>query len=129
MYESQIQRWSKIPIVSALSMQVLDVQQGVAEILVPRPKEMDGVFECFHGGLLLTVADTLACLAIMSHTGPDRKMTTTDMNIRFLAPCYSSVRAVAKVIKAGKTLCPVQVDLYDETSKHVAIAQINYMLL
>jgi len=129
MYEAEIQRWSEIPIVSALSMEVLAVKEGMAEILVPRPRQMDGIFECFHGGLLMTVADTMACLAIMSHTGPDRKMTTTDMNIRFLAPCFSSVRAVAQVIKAGRTLCPVQVDLYDENQKHVAIAQVNYMLL
>ena len=129
MYEDEVLRWEEIPVVSALSMRVINIQEGVAEVEVPRPTSMDGIFECFHGGLLMTVADTLACLAVVTFSGPDRKMTTTDMNIRFLAPCFSTVKAVAKVIKAGRTLCPVQVDLYDSSQKHVAVAQVNYMLL
>jgi len=51
------------------------------------------------------------------------------MNIRFLAPCLSEVTVKAKVIKVGRTMCPVSVDLYDETKKHVAVAQVNYILI
>ncbi|MCH9025378.1 MAG: PaaI family thioesterase, partial [candidate division Zixibacteria bacterium] len=35
----------------------------------------------------MTLADSAACFAIMTQTGPDQPLTTTDMNIRFLAPC------------------------------------------
>jgi len=44
-------------------------------------------------------------------TGPDVRLTTTDMNIRFLA--LGMTDATARVIKVGRTLCPVAVDLYD----------------
>jgi acyl-coenzyme A thioesterase PaaI-like protein len=51
------------------------------------------------------------------------------MNIRFLAPCLSDVTAKAKVIKAGRTLVPVSIDLFDSVQKLVAVAQVNYILL
>ncbi len=77
----------------------------------------------------MTIADSTACVAIFTKTGPFIKLTTTDMNIRFLAPCLSDVTVKARVIKIGRTLCPVAVDLYDAANKHVAVAQVNYILI
>jgi uncharacterized protein (TIGR00369 family) len=77
----------------------------------------------------MTIADSTACFAIFTKTGPFVKLTTTDMNIRFLSPCLSDVTVKAKVIKLGRTLCPVSIDLYDATKKHVAVAQVNYILI
>ena len=51
------------------------------------------------------------------------------MNIRFVAPCLSDVTAKARVIKFGKTMCPVAVELFDDMNKMVAVAQVNYILL
>jgi len=51
------------------------------------------------------------------------------MNIRFLAPCLTDVTVKAEVIKSGRTMCPVSVDLDDTEGKHVAVTQANYMLL
>ncbi len=51
------------------------------------------------------------------------------MNIRFLAACRTDVTAIAQVIKHGKTLVPVSVELFDENKTKVAVAQVNYMKL
>ena len=119
----------KIPIVDTLAVQIVSLDDGYCETKVPRKLSYDGVFKSFHGGLLMTVADSTACFAIFTKTGPFIKLTTTDMNIRFLAPCLSDVTAKATVIKAGRTMCPVAVDLYDGEDNHVAVAQVNYILL
>jgi uncharacterized protein (TIGR00369 family) len=89
----------------------------------------DGIYDSFHGGLLMTVADSAAAFALMTLTEPEAKMTTTDMNIRFLAPCLTDLIVRAKVIKFGRTLSPMAIDLYDEKEKHVAVAQVNYFVL
>ena len=83
-----LERVVAIPIVDTLGMQVLELEPGLCRIKVARKPAYDGVFESFHGGLLMTVADSAACFAILTHTGPQVKLTTTDMNIRFLAPCF-----------------------------------------
>lgn len=122
-----LDRVRQIPAFEQMGFHVLELSPGVCVARVPRNKDFDGIFESFHGGLLMTVADTIACFAIMTQTGPEERMATTDMNIRFLSPCLTDVRAVARVIKLGRTLCPVHVDLYDMNERHVAVAQVNYI--
>ena len=124
-----LSRIQKIPIFSTLRMDAVVLRAGEAEMTVPRQRIYDGVFESFHGGILMTIADSVACFAVLTGTPDDQVMTTTDMNIRFLAPCLSDVRAKARVIKFGRVMCPVAVELFDAAGKFVAVAQVNYMLL
>lgn len=123
-------RVGQIPILATLGIEIERFALGQCAIRMGYKKAYDGIYESFHGGLLMTAADTVACFAIMTHTGPEQAMTTTDMNIRFLAPCTQDVRAVATVIKAGKSLCPVHVELFEaDSEKLVAVAQVTYMRL
>ena len=124
-----LDRVKSIPIVDTLKIRIDDFSEGFCKATVPHQRCYDGIFKSFHGGLLMTVADSIACFAIMTRTGPDEPLTTTDMNIRFLAPCLTDVTAVAKVIKIGRTLCPVAVDLFDANGAQVAVAQVTYMRL
>lgn len=118
-----------IPIVETLSMKLVEFKEGYCRISVPYDRRYDGIYKSFHGGLLMTIADSVACFAIMTQAGLDDHLTTTDMNIRFLAPCLSDVDARATVIKLGKTLCPVSVDLFDQSGIKVAVAQVTYIRL
>jgi len=118
-----------IPIVETLGFKLLEIDDGYCKAVVPHNRKYDGIFKSFHGGLLMTVADSLACFAIMTLTGVEEPLTTTDMNIRFLAPCRTDVTAAARVIKLGRTLCPVAVDLYDAEGVQVAVAQVTYIRL
>jgi uncharacterized protein (TIGR00369 family) len=122
-------RITKIPIFATLRMESVVFDTGHCEFRVPRQPMYDGVFESFHGGILMTIADSAACFALLTLTPTDQIVTTTDMNIRFLAPCLTGVHVKARVIKLGRLMCPVAVDLFDMGGKLVAVAQVNYMLL
>ncbi len=124
-----LERVARIPITSTLGMRFEDFGDGTCRMVVPYDRAYDGVFESFHGGILMTAADSAACFAIYTRTGPDEAMTTTDMNIRFLAPCLTDLTVEARVIKLGRTLAPVHVDLFDADRKPVAVAQVTYMRL
>ncbi len=127
--EDVLERIKKIPIVETLGFSFIEIIDGICEAVVKHEKKYDGIFESFHGGLLMTVADSVSAFALLSLTGADAAITTTDMNIRFLAACRTDVRAVARVIKHGKTLAPVAVELFDMNGTMVAVAQVNYMKL
>lgn len=124
-----LERISRIPIVNTLQFQWDVFEPGRCRVTVPYDRKYDGVFESFHGGILMTVADSIACFAIMTRTGPDQRMATTDMNIRFLAACRTDLVADARVVKLGRSLVPVAVDLFDTHGTLVAIAQVTYMRL
>ena len=124
-----LERISRIPIMDTLRIRIDELAEGSCKATVPREARYDGVYESFHGGLLMTIADSIACFAIMTLTGPAEVLTTTDMSIRFLAPCLTDVTATARVVKLGRTLCPVAVDLFDANGTHIAVAQVGYIRL
>ena len=124
-----LERVGRIPIVATLNMQFEEFGEGTCKVKIPYASCYEGVFESLHGGILMTVADSVACFAIFTLTGAEQHLTTTDMNIRFLAPCLSDLTASARVIKLGATMCPVAVDLHDAKGKLVAVAQVNYIRL
>lgn len=124
-----LKRIVKIPIVDTLGFEFIELDNGVCRAKVKYDRKYDGIFESFHGGLLMTVADSVSAFAILTLAGADAAITTTDMNIRFLAACRTNVTANAAVIKHGRTLVPVSVELFDENKIKVAVAQVNYMKL
>ena len=120
---------SRIPIFETLDMRVVSMDEGSCEVTIPRRLEYDGIYQSLHGGILVTLADSVAAFAILTLTGPDEPVTTTDLNIRFLAPCLTDLTARARVIKLGRTLCPVAVDLLDAEGTLVAVSQVTYLRL
>jgi uncharacterized protein (TIGR00369 family) len=104
---------AQIPLFRTLQLRLGGVGEGTASLTAPFDPAYKNAFCRFHGGLLTTLADTAAYVAVLALVGSDALITTTDMNIRFLAPCNTDATAEARVIKFGKTLCPVLVDVPD----------------
>lgn len=128
-FDLLLARIKAIPIVDTLGIEIVSLDDGSCSASMPFNPVYNGIYESMHGGLLMTLADTIACFAILTRTPVDQVLTTIDMNIRFLAPCLSNVTAAARVIKLGRTICPVHVDLFDVSGKQVALAQVVYMRL
>jgi len=124
-----LKRLQEIPIFTTLPFELTQAADGIAEMALPFQHEFSGIFESMHGGMLMALADTVACVAVLSKTGPNAMVTTTDMNIRFLSACRSKATAKARIIKFGRSLVPVQVDILDESGTLVAVAQVTYMRL
>ena len=127
--DSMLERINSVPITETLKMQILRLDKGECEAFIPRDTMWDGIFQTFHGGILATIADSITCWAILTKIGSDRKVATTDFNIRFLRPCKTDVRCVAKVIKSGRTLSLAEAEIYDIDDKLVAVSQVNYISL
>lgn len=122
-------RFAAIPIFDTLGLRLERADAEAAVLTMPYRKAYDGIFESFHGGLLMTLADTCACIALLARIGADARVTTTDMNIRFLAGCHSDATATARLVKLGQTLAPANVDIHDAGGTLVAVAQVTYMRL
>ena len=123
------QKISEIPLVRSLNIQLDGLSSGECVMSIKRDGSLDGIYVSLHGGIMMALADTAACFAIQTLIGVEDTLTTTDMNIRFLAPALDRCIATAKVIKAGRTLCPCEIHLHDDNSKLLAVAQVTYMRL
>jgi uncharacterized protein (TIGR00369 family) len=122
-------KFKSIPISGTLGLSLEALGPGEAKMTMSHDCSYHGIYDSMHGGLLMTLADTCACVAILTMTGPDAVITTTDMNIRFLAPCLTDATAEAKIIKFGRSLVPVNVVMRDKGGREVALAQVTYMRL
>lgn len=118
-----------VPILKTLGFRLLECGVGFVRVVVPRSERHNGLQPTFHGGIMTTVADCAAWLAIATKLGVDALSTTSDIHVRFLAPCFTDVTAEARVIKFGRTLCPVEVKLSDTNGAQVATAQVTYFRL
>jgi uncharacterized protein (TIGR00369 family) len=122
-------RFFALPAVQALNFRDVVVENGACQATAPRPSDGsgDGIFQSFHGGLLATIADSLACLALLTQLPPDAVVATTDLTIHYLSACLSDATARARVLKTGRTLSLIQVDLFDANARLVATAQVSYI--
>jgi uncharacterized protein (TIGR00369 family) len=123
------ERMASIPIFRSLGFSNIRLGAGALECAVARNREFDGIFDSFHGGLLMTAADSAAAIVSLTIWGADARITTTDMNIRFLAPARSDVKLFAQAIKKGRTLLPVTANFWRDDGALVAVAQVTYMRL
>jgi uncharacterized protein (TIGR00369 family) len=122
-------RMQSIPIFKSLGFSEARLGSGCFECTVSRNHDYDGIFDSFHGGLLMTAADSAAAIVSLTVWGAESRITTTDMSIRFLAPARSDVTLFAQAIKHGRTLIPVTANLWRDDGTLVAVAQVTYMRL
>jgi len=115
------------PCIGALGLRLVECDEGYCKVTARHDARFDGLLPGFHGGMLANVADCAAWFAIVTQIGPDEPLVTTDMQIRYLRPCLGDVTVAARVIKLGRTLCPVAIDMHDGDGVHVACGQVTYI--
>jgi uncharacterized protein (TIGR00369 family) len=118
-----------IPAVHTFGYRLEELSPGRAVIVAPYDASLDGIFQCFHGGLLATLADSTGATAVLTVAGAETATTTTDLSIRFLSPCRTDARATAQIIKAGRTLVLAEINIHDMEGRHVAVSHASYMRL
>jgi uncharacterized protein (TIGR00369 family) len=102
---------------------------GVTVELPVKPGFMNST-GVMHGGMIASIADETAWEAIVHVLGRRREMTTTELKVNYLLPVTgSTVRARGRVVKAGRTLCVSQVDVFNDAGKLCAIGIVTYILL
>ncbi|HUS66763.1 MAG TPA: PaaI family thioesterase, partial [Kofleriaceae bacterium] len=75
-----------------------------------------------HGGAICTLVDDAGTLALISKDRDSRPGVSTDLNVSFFAPGEGAVIAEATVLKIGRTLGFVSVDIRREHD-NVLVAQ------
>ena len=115
------------PCIGSLGLELIAAEPGYCKLSARHDARFDGVLPGFHGGMLANVADCVAWFTIVTQIGPEERLLTSDINIRYLAPCLGDAFAEGRIIKLGKTLCPVSVNVYDTAGTHVAAATVTYI--
>ena len=108
-----------------LSLESLERGRAVFSMRVkPRHKQLHGVV---HGGVLATVADTVAAIAAYTTVPKGTQIATVEMKINFLeAVPGGKLRAEGRVLRTGRNFVVTECEIYKEDGSLVAKALLTF---
>lgn len=90
----------------------------------PRHKQIHGVV---HGGVLATVADTVAAVAAFTTVPKGTDIATVEMKINFLeAVPGGKLKAEGRVLRTGRNFIVTECEIYKEDGKMAAKALLTF---
>lgn len=108
------------------------VGSGQVTMAVPHDESLTNFSGDIHGGVIAGLIDTASALAIRStFEDPwEPGLATTDLNVSYVRPASSGVRAEAEVVRVGESLAVTEVEVTgrapDGERKTVAVGGTTY---
>ncbi|MCI9426510.1 MAG: PaaI family thioesterase [Eubacterium sp.] len=116
------------PFAVMLGIEFLEIEKGIARARVKKKRQLENIYGDLHGGCLYTVADNLAGIAAGSY---GFYVTTVSGSIQYLKAARDTdyIICEAKVLKAGKTISAVHVEITDERGLLLNTAEFTFFNL
>ncbi len=119
------------PFVAHLGLQLIDIQPGVATLALPFASALVTIGTIVHGGAIASLIDTAAMVAAWSDTEVPAKArgTTVNLTVAFLASAEKEdLQAVARVLRRGRNLVYLDVEVRSASGNAVAKGLVTYKL-
>lgn len=103
----------------SMGVEMALVEPGRCELHLPFGPHLTQQNGFFHGGAVAALADVAGGYAAMSLVPPGVDVLTAEFKINLLAPAVGdTLVASGRVVKGGRTLSVVHVDVYGVTDGH-----------
>ncbi|MDI3470659.1 MAG: Thioesterase [Pseudolabrys sp.] len=120
-------------IMATIGATVASVKPGEVEIVLPFSGGILQQHGFVHAGAVATIADSACGYAALTTMPRDAAVLTTEFKIHLLSPAKGErLRAVGRVVRAGKTLVVTMGEVFAETagaSKQVALITASMMVV
>ncbi len=104
---------ASVPFAKLLELELENVESGSATLALNVRKELTQNHGIVHGGAIASLIDTATAFAILTVIAPKDRVTTVDLTISYLRPVTEGrIRAVAKVVRAGRRLFVVSAEVF-----------------
>ncbi len=119
------------PYVGYLGIQLVTMQPGVAMLILPFKDSLVTIGTIMHGGAIASLIDTAAAIAAWSDvdTSTSGRGTTVNLTVSYLAPAErEDVQAVARVLRRGRNLIFLDVEVTGASGRAIAKGLVTYKL-
>ena len=107
------QSFAKQTMMGLIGAQLTRIEPGLIEITLPYRADMTQQHGYLHAGIVTTIADTACGYAAYSLMPPKSEVLSVEFKVNLLRPAKGETfRALAEVIKSGKTLTVVRADVF-----------------
>ena len=122
--------FEEIPFARLLGMELGELRRGAATLHLEAREELKRNRGILHGGVVASLADTAAAFAILTLAEPGQGSTTVDLTVHYLRPlAQGRATARARVVRAGRRIMVISVDVFDENQALAATALTSFIRL
>lgn len=117
------------PFASHLGIELVSLGEGEAELRLPFRPELATMGNVVHGGAISSIVDTAAAAAAVSAADGDELGggTTVDLSVSLVGAARgAAIAARARVIRSGRAISFVEVDVEDDGGRMVAKGLVTY---
>src|SRR2546421_2466939 len=119
------------PYVGHLGIQLTTMQPDVATLTLPFAEALVTIGTIVHGGAIASLIDTAAAVAAWSNAEvpANGRGTTVNLTVAYLAPAVKEdLQAVARVLRRGRNLVYLDVEVSSATGSAIAKGLVTYKL-
>ncbi|MDP8023804.1 MAG: PaaI family thioesterase [Nitrososphaeria archaeon] len=114
------------PFLKHVGIKVKSISVGSCELYMDYKQELTRFGGSVNGGAIATIADAAGgCAALTSNLGYNE--VTVDLEVTYLRPVTEGpIKAVSKILKSGKNLAYVLIEVYDGKENLCSIVKGTY---
>jgi uncharacterized protein (TIGR00369 family) len=122
--------FARIPYAQLLGINFEDATRGAASFSLNARAELERFGGIMHGGALASLADTASAFAVLSTLESEEQIVTVDLTLHYLRPVTEGkLTAHARVLRGGRRIATVSVEIFDESGTLVLTALTTYLKL
>ena len=120
--------FGNIPYARLLVIEFEHAERGAASLSMDARPELERFGGIIHGGALASLVDTASAFAVLSTLAAGEQTVTVDLTLHYLKPASGGkLSAHARVLRAGRRLATVSVEVTNESGALVVTALTTYM--
>ena len=122
--------FERIHYLRLLGLEFVSATRGEALFALEHREELTRHEGLMHGGAIASLMDSASAFAVLTLLGPGQTTVTVDLTIHFLRPVLGGrVEARARVLRAGRRIATLRIDVTDQSGKLTATATTTYAIL
>ena len=116
------------PYAAKIGIEILEIRKGYVYARVRKKRDLENIYGDLHGGCLYTIADNMAGIAAGTY---GNYVTTINGSIQYLKAGRNTeyIFCRAQVIKPGKTISVVHVEILDDKETMINTAEFAFFHL
>jgi acyl-CoA thioesterase len=119
---------TRVPYAQLLGIDFEDATRGAASLSMRSSPELERFGGIMHGGALASLADSASAFAVLTTLEDGEQTVTVDLTLHYLRPVTEGkLTAHARVLRGGRRLATVSVEVFNESGALVVTALTTYL--
>ena len=122
--------FERVPFAHLLGIELGEIRRGAATLYLEVRDELRQNNGVVHGGVIASLMDTAAAFALLTLLEANQTSTTVDLTVHYMRPLLRGrATAEARVLRAGRRIITISIDVLDETKTLAATALTSFIRL